>query len=77
MKGKGQLYRENTTLVAGAIQRGERIKLERIPDVKRHALHGFIDRNIDKAEAVYTNDLRSHLGMGVGELRYESSGTPK
>ncbi len=53
-KGRGRAYKGNKTWVAGAIQRGGKIRVERIPNVKRHTLHNFIRRTVkDEAEAVF------------------------
>ncbi|MCY3812632.1 MAG: IS1595 family transposase [Gammaproteobacteria bacterium] len=70
---KGENPRSNKTLVAGAIERGGRVRIERIPDAKRRTLHDFIDRSIsDKAEAVYTDELASYLGLADGKIRHET-----
>ena len=64
VKGRGHAYKGNKTWVAGAIQRGGKIRLERIPNIKRRTLHDFIARTVqDKAEAIYTDDLKSYLGI--------------
>ena len=73
VKGKGHAYKGNKTWVAGAIQRGGNVRIERIPDVKRATLHGFINRNVkDEAEAIYTDDLKSYLGIGDDDTRHET-----
>ena len=52
-KGKGRAYKGNKTWIAGAIQRGGNIRVERIPNIKRHTLHAFIRRTVkDEAEAI-------------------------
>ena len=72
-KGKGRGYRGNKTLVAGALQRDGEIRLERIPDTKRHTLHGFIHRTVkDEAEAIYTDELKSYLGIADENTRHET-----
>ncbi|MCY4471133.1 MAG: IS1595 family transposase [Thiotrichales bacterium] len=72
-KGKGRGYRGNKTLVAGALQRGGNVRLERVPDVKRGTLHGFIHRNVkDEAEAIYTDELKSYLGIDDENTRHET-----
>ena len=40
-KGKGRAYKGNKTWVAGAIQRGGNVRMERIPDVTRSTLHAL------------------------------------
>ena len=70
-KGKGRGYRGNKTWVAGAIQRGGNVRLERIPDVKRATLHAFIARAVkDEAEAIYTDDLAAYLGIKDEDTRH-------
>ena len=59
--------------VAGAIERGGRVRIERIPDIKRRTLHDFIRRAVkDEAEAIYTDDLRSYIGIGDEDTRHET-----
>ena len=73
VKGRGHAYKGNKTWVAGAIQRGGNVRLERIPNVKRKTLHGFISRAVkDEAEAIYTDDFRSHLGIADHNTRHET-----
>ena len=72
-KGKGRAYKGNKTWVAGAIQRGGRIRLERIPDTRRETLHAFINRTVrDEAEAIYTDELASYLGIADENTRHET-----
>ncbi len=72
-KGKGRAYKGNKTWVAGAIQRGGRIRLERIPDTRRDTLHDFINRTVrDEAEAIYTDELASYLGIADENTRHET-----
>ena len=72
-KGRGRAYKGNKTWVAGAIQRGGKIRLERIPNIKRHTLHEFIGRTVrDEAEAIYTDDLKSYLGIADEDTRHET-----
>ena len=40
-RGVGTGNREGKTWVAGAVQRGGNIRLERIPDIKKNTLHGL------------------------------------
>ena len=72
-KGKGRAYKGNKVWVAGAIQRGGKVRVERISDVKRHTLHAFIGRAVkDEAEAIYTDELRSYLGIADHDTRHET-----
>ena len=72
-KGKGRAYKGNKTWVAGAIQRNGGIRLERIPDTKRQTLHDFIARTVkDEAEAIYTDELASYLGIADHDTRHET-----
>ena len=72
-KGKGRAYKSNKTWVAGAIQRGGRIRLERIPNVRKGTLHDFVARTVrDEAEAIYTDELASYLGIADHNTRHET-----
>ena len=71
--GKGRGYRGNKTIVAGAIQRDGNVRLERIPDVRRKTLHGFIRRTIkDQAEAIYTDEWAAYAGIEDSDTRHET-----
>ena len=72
-KGKGRGYRGNKTWVVGAVQRDGGIRLERIPDVKRATLHDFIRRTVrDETEAIYTDELKSYVGIEDDDTRHET-----
>ena len=72
-KGKGRAYKGNKTWVAGAIQRDGGVRLERIPDVKQDTLHDFIRRTVkDEAEAIYTDELASYLGIEDHDTCHET-----
>ena len=59
--------------VAGALQRGGKVRLERIPAVTRETLHSFMHRNVtDEAEAIYTDELKIYLGIEDGDTRHET-----
>ena len=70
---RGPNWRDNKHWIAGAIERGGRVRIERIPDVRKHTLHEFIDRAVaDEAEAIYTDDLKSYIGIGDDDTRHET-----
>ncbi len=72
-KGKGRAYKGNKQWVAGAIQRGGKVRIERIPNVKRRTLHDFIERTVkDEAEAIYTDELKSYLGIDDHDTRHDT-----
>ena len=72
-KGKGRGYRGNKTWVAGVIERGGQVRIERVPDVRKHTLQGFIDRTVSEdAEAVYTDELASYMGIETDTRRHET-----
>ena len=70
----GSGSREGKTWVAGAIQRETgKIRVERIPNIRRHTLHDFIRRNIrDEDEAIYTDELKSYVGIADADTRHET-----
>ncbi len=71
--GKGKGYVKNKVLIAGAVQRGGNIRLERIADTSRPSIHGFINKHVrDETEAIYTDELRSYLGIGDENTRHET-----
>ena len=72
-RGKGRAYKGNKTWVAGAIQRDGGVRLERIPDVKKKTLHAFVARTVrDEAEAIYTDELASYLGIEDNNTWHET-----
>ena len=72
-KRRGPNWRDNKHWVAGAIERGGNVRIERIPDVRKHTLHDFISRAVaDEAEAIYTDDLRSYIGIEDDDTRHET-----
>ena len=72
-KVRGKPALSNKTWVAGAIQRGGELRVERIPNVKRETLHDFIHRAVkDDAEAIYTDELKSYLGIEDEDTRHET-----
>ena len=72
-KSKGENWRDNKHWVAGAIERGGRVRVERIPNVRRDTLHDFVGRTVkDEAEAIYTDDLKSYIGIADDDTRHET-----
>ena len=72
-KGVGSGNRAGKTWVAGAVQRGGQIRLERIPNIKRRTLHAFIQKHVkDDTEAIYTDELKSYLGIADEDTRHET-----
>ena len=72
-KSTGENWRDNKHWVAGAIERGGRVRIERIPDVRKNTLHDFVQRTVkDEAEAIYTDDLKSYIGIGDSDTRHET-----
>ena len=73
VKGKGHAYKGNKAWVAGAIQRGGKVRLERIPNIRKNTLHDFINRTVkDEAEAIYTDELKSYIGIEDSDTRHET-----
>src|SRR5688572_27563688 len=59
--------------VAGALQRGGQVRLQRVPDVKKATLHAFVKTVAkDETEAFYTDELRSYLGLEDENTRHET-----
>ncbi len=64
-RGAGRGYRSNKVWVAGAIQRQGAVRLKQPPNVRRATLHEFIRAVVsDEADAIYTDELASYLGVG-------------
>jgi transposase-like protein len=58
--------------VVGAIQRGGEVRLGYVPNVKRPTLHAFIKKHVkDETEAIYTDALRSYLGIADHDTRHQ------
>ena len=72
-KNVGRGYRKNKTWVAGALQRGGKVRLEGIPDVSKKTLHSFVNRNIQaEAEVIYTDEWKGYLGIEDDDTRQET-----
>ena len=70
-RGVGTGNRIGKTWVAGAVQRDGMVRLERIPNIRQKTLHSFVRRTIkDEVEAIYTDELKSYLGIGDHDTRH-------
>ena len=64
---------ENKTWVAGAIERGGKVRIERVPDIRKDTLQDFVKRTVSEdAEAIYTDELRSYIGVETDTRRHET-----
>ena len=74
VRGRGhKAGRTNKVYVAGAIQRGGEVRVKRIENVRRATLHRFINEAVkDEAEAIYTDELKSYLGIADHNTRHET-----
>ena len=72
VRGQGhKAARANKTYVAGAIQRGGRVRIQRIPNIRKPTLHRFIAETVkDEAEAIYTDELKSYIGIADDDTRH-------
>ncbi len=69
-RGVGSGNRIGKTWVAGAVQRGGKVRLERIPNIRKPTLHAFINRHVkDETDAIYTDELLSYLGIGDADTK--------
>ena len=74
----GSGSKQGKTWVAGAVQRGGQVRLERIPNIRRGTLHDFIRRTVkDEAEAIYTDELKSYIGIAITTPATRRSNTPR
>ena len=72
-RGVGTGNRDGKTWVAGAVQRGGEVRIEAVPNIKKSTLHAFIARNTrPDTEAIYTDELRSYLGIADHDTRHET-----
>ena len=72
-RGVGTGNRVGKTWVAGAVQRGGEVRIEAVPNIKRATLHAFISRNTrPDTEAIYTDELKSYLGIADHDTRHET-----
>lgn len=72
-RGKGAGYKGNKHWVVGAIERGGRVRIERVPDIRKDTLQDFVRRTVsDEAEAIYTDELRAYIGVETDTRRHET-----
>ena len=72
VKGFGRGYTGNKAWVACAIHRGGKIRIERLLNTRRGTIYDFIKRTIkDEAEAIYTDELKSYIGIADHNTRHE------
>jgi len=63
VRGRGRGYRDNKTMVVGAIERGGKLRVKTAPGNSRDVLHGFIGEVVsDDAEAIYTDEWLAYRG---------------
>ena len=54
-------------------ERGGRIRLERIENVRKDTIQDFVERTVSpEAEAIYTDELRSYIGVETDARRPET-----
>lgn len=71
--GHGSGYRENKTVVIGAVQRGGNIRLRVIPNTRKHHVTDFIEAAVDHPEAIFTDELRSYADVAItAETRHST-----
>ena len=72
-RAEGKDWMENKHWVAGAIERGGKVRIERIPNVRKDTIQGFVDRTVSpEAVAIYTDELRSYIGVETDTRRHET-----
>ncbi len=72
VKGRENAH-SNKHWVAGAIERGGKVRIERIPNVRKDTIQGFVNRTVSPdAEAIYTDELRSYIGVETDTRRHET-----
>lgn len=72
-KNVGHGYRDNKTMVLGAIERGGPVRMKVGSHATRKELHAFIrSTTADNAEAIYTDDWPAYRGIGDANTRHET-----
>lgn len=71
--GVGRGNMTGKTMVAGALERGGRVRMDVVPTRTRRDLHGFIERHVcDTAEAIYTDEWAAYGGIADANTRHET-----
>jgi len=68
----GSGYRENKTVVIGAVQRGGNVRLRVIPNTRRQSVMDFIEGSVDDMAAIFTDELKSYNELGDEGRRHET-----
>ncbi len=73
VRGRGRGYRDNKTMVVGAIQRGGNVRLKVEQRADRKTLHAFIKAVVDDdAEAIHTDEWPAYKGIADANTRHET-----
>ena len=73
VRGKGQGYKKNKTIVAGAVQRGGDVVLQVVGDNGRQTLHDFIRQNTDpRVRRIMTDEHHSYRGIADHDTTHET-----
>ena len=73
VRGRGRGYRDNKTVVVGAIERGGNLRVRTAPDNSRRTLHRFIGETVaDEAQAIYTDEWTGYVGVDDEDTRHET-----
>jgi transposase-like protein len=71
-KDVGRGFRENKSVVIGAIQRGGNVKLRVIPNTRRGNVERFIADAVSEPEAIFTDELKSYNRLSEDGTRHET-----
>lgn len=73
VRGRGKGYIGNKAMVMGAVQRGGECRLRIGRNTSAKAFHGFIRDSVDDdAEAIYTDQHQSYMGIDDSNTRHET-----
>jgi transposase-like protein len=72
-RGVGSGNREGKVVVAGAAERGGRVRMKVIGDCRKRTLHRFIEENVhDFAREIHTDEVKSYKGIGDENTKHKS-----